>query len=545
MVGHDLLRSAAACLAILVATPSAALAQREAFLDALVEFHSALFGTYGDEGPQVVAGLDRMSAGLAEWERSSAEWEADLRENPSATPAEWALLHADAHQLDRAIDAMHQAIAAEPGRPPLHVFLGGLYDAAGRPSEAAAAFETARRLDPSDAVAAYLSGLHVAAQSPPEYGGNPALKPPVASLLNAYEGSRSAAIVRLPHFALVYDLSAGTRVYAPAAYERGFALLGEGRLREAMASFRESASADPLVSDPAVRSERVIRGVAALRERRGDEAVEQLEAAVREHPSSSEAHRVLGVVYRAVGRVSDSIASFEAAVTLAPADERAHVALGSALMEAGRLDDAERALTEAIVRLPRSGEARWALSLVYERLDRGADAIRLLEESASLLVVAGKSHLYWRIAQMADGYLDYARVTDVLTRRVHLLPNEPHAHKDLGLAYHRAGRNDEALLELLMAALLGHEDAETLTALGQIHLTQNRLARASAALERAVALDPDSRVAHYAFARTLQQLGRTAEAAEQLSAFERLRAKAFEEQRQKYEREAASDEPAR
>jgi Flp pilus assembly protein TadD len=234
-------------------------------------------------------------------------------------------------------------------------------------------------------------------------------------------------------------------------------------------------------------------------------------------------------------------------VKLARADERAHVALGSALMEAGRLEDAERVLTEAIARVPRSGEARWALSLVYERLDRGAEAIRLLEDAASLIVVAGKTHLYWRIAQMAHGYhRDHARVITVLTRRVHLVPNEPHAHKDLGLAYSRAGRDDEALLELLMAALLGHEDAEMLTAIGQIHLNQNRLDRAAAALERAVALDPDSSVARYALARTLQRLGRTAEAAAQLAAFDRLRAKAFDEQRQKYEREAArAGEPAR
>ena len=86
---------------------------------------------------------------------------------------------------------------------------------------------------------------------------------------------------------------------------------------------------------------------------------------------------------------------------LAPGDERARVALGSALIEAGRLEDAERALRDAIARLPASGDARWALADVYERQDRGTEAIRVLEESASLIVVAGKVHLYWRIAQIA------------------------------------------------------------------------------------------------------------------------------------------------
>jgi tetratricopeptide (TPR) repeat protein len=253
---------------------------------------------------------------------------------------------------------------------------------------------------------------------------------------------------------------------------------------------------------------------------------------------------VLGVVYRAVGRLEESIRQFNEAVRLAPADERSRVSLGSALLEARRLNEAEAVLKETIARLPSSGEARWALSQVYELADRGADAIKALEEAASLRVVAGKAHLYWRIAQMAHGYhSDHARVIDVLTRRVRLLPNEPHAHKDLGLAHSRAGRDDQALIELLMASLLGHEDAETLTALGQIHLNQGRLQRAEAALARAAALEPDSAQTRYVLGRTLQRLGRTAEAAEQLNAFERLRNAAFEQQRREFEREISGETP--
>jgi tetratricopeptide (TPR) repeat protein len=250
---------------------------------------------------------------------------------------------------------------------------------------------------------------------------------------------------------------------------------------------------------------------------------------------------VLGIVYRAVGRLPESIAQFEEAVRLAPGDERARVALGSALIEAGRPEDAERALRNAIAQLPASGEARWALADVYERQDRSPEAIRELEASTSLIVIAGKVHLYWRIAQIAYAqHRDHRRVIDVLTRRLHLVPNEPHAHKDLGLAYARAGRDEEALLELLMTRLLGYEDAETLTAIGQAFLNQQRLEQAEAALVRAVALDPAYAQARYALGRTLQRLGRAADAAEQLKAFDRLRAAAFEEQRATFERAAES-----
>jgi tetratricopeptide (TPR) repeat protein len=330
-------------------------------------------------------------------------------------------------------------------------------------------------------------------------------------------------------------------VFAPSAYVRGFTLIDQGRFREALDAFRASAARDPLVADPAGRSANFQQGLAALRQRRGAPAIAALENVVRDYPSSAEAHRVLAIVYRAAGRLPQSIARFEDAVRLAPDDERARVGLGSTLIEAGRLEEAERALRDAVARLPASGEARWALADVYEQQDRGSEALRVLEESTSLLVVAGKVHLYWRIAQLAHLlHRDHRRVIEVLTQRMRLVPNEPHAHEDLGLAYSRAGRDDEALLELSMTRLLGLEDAEMLTAIGQIHLNQGRLERAEAALARAVSLDAAFAQARYVLGRTLQRLGRNAEAAEQLAAFDRLRAAALEEQRLKYEREAGT-----
>jgi tetratricopeptide (TPR) repeat protein len=513
-------RVAAVSLAFLLGTSTPSFAQKTAFVDAFVAFHSALFGTYGDEGPEVTAALDRMSTSLAAWTPSPEE----------------------AREFDAALTARRQAMRAGTARAADYVYLGRLYEEAGRGAEAAAAFDAARTLDPSDPVAAYLLGLRLS-EAATASGGDigDALQPLLATLMQARHGGAPASGQPVPVFALVDDLSAHVRVFAPAAYERGFALVLAGRFGEGVDAFRVVAARDPLVVDPAGRAERFRQGLAALRQRQGGTAAEALEAVVRDFPRSAEAHRVLGIVYRAAGRLPDSIARFEESVRLAPDDERARIALGSALIEAGRLDEAERVLKAAVARLPSSGEARWALADVYERQDRGAEAIQLLEESASLIVVAGKVHLYWRTAQLAHLlHRDHRLVIDVLTRRMRLVPNEPHAHKDLGLAYSRAGRDDEALLELLMTRVLGHDDAETLTAIGQVHLTRGRLEQAEAMLRRAVTLEPQYAEARYALGRTLQRRGLVAEAAEQLQTFDRLRAAALEEQRVKFQREAAT-----
>jgi tetratricopeptide (TPR) repeat protein len=201
------------------------------------------------------------------------------------------------------------------------------------------------------------------------------------------------------------------------------------------------------------------------------------------------------------------------------------------------MDDAERVLRETIAALPKSAEARWALAHVYERLNRGLDAIATLEEAASLTVVAGKAALYWRIAELAHRHQDYDRVVTALTDRVRLLPNEGHAHKALGLAHVRIGRSDEALIELLMATLLGIEDAETLAAIGQIHLGAERFDAAERALRSAIARDPANAQARYAMGMTLTRVGRVDEAKVHLDEFRRLRAAALTEQQREFEKQ--------
>jgi tetratricopeptide (TPR) repeat protein len=519
------------CFAMLLGYPPAAAAQKHAFVDAFVSLHAGLMGSYGDEGPHVTETLARMASALDAWEDSDAAAEAALKDR-NAAPGEFALFYADARRLDEAIQAVKGAIAIEPRRASLYVFLGLLSDEAGRAADAAAAFDMAWQLDSNDPVAAYLWADRLAQR------GDHDLTPHLAVLLAATD--RGVLSQRRPfaEFRLVDDLAAPAPIFAPVAYAHAFVAMAEGRLRDGLDRFQAAAARDPLVAGPASHHDNVTKGIAALRARDGGTAVAQLEAAVRALPDSAEAHRLLGIVYRAVRRIPESIEQFTRAVALAPSDERARVALANVLAETGRTEDAERVLRETIALLPSSGEARWALAELYRAGERGVDAITLLDEAASLTVVAGRVHLYWRIAELAHGYQrDHEHVIDVLSRRARLLRNQPHVHKDLGLAYSRAGRDDEALAELLMAVLLGVSDGETQLTIGQIHLNAGRLDRADASLRRAIALDPASAQAHYSLGLTLQRLGRAAEAKAELAEFDRLRLAAFEAQRRQFDSE--------
>ena len=518
---------------LLLLLPATAAAQKKAFMESVIEFHSALAGTYGDEGARVEAALDRMAAALDAWNVENRAAEAGLRSGPDAA---WRLaaFFLDAGRPADALAAVDTAIQREPGRAALHTFRGVLLAAAGRDADSLASFQRAWALDPKEPVNAYLLAARLSA------GG--ASEPPerqMAALLAAYTASGGGSAGRAPFIqvTLIADGDSIEPRFSRPDYADGFAAVASGRYEEAIALFRAAIAHDPLVADRVARSGRAALGIAALRADRIADAVNHLEAAVAAAPSSSEAHRLLGVAHALAGSVDASSKWLAESIRLSPADERARVALARVLIGAGRVEDAERALLDTIRLLPAAGRARWALADLYENTGRGIDALEQLEQAAALTVVAGKAGLLWRIANLAHQLHDQERLVSALARRIPLMPNDPFTHRSLGLAYHHVGRDIEALIELLVASRLGLEDAQTLTVMGQIHLAAGRLAPAETALRRAVTMAPDSDTAHYVLARTLLRLGQADAARQHLAEFRRLQEKLLEQQRQKYERD--------
>jgi tetratricopeptide (TPR) repeat protein len=219
-----------------------------------------------------------------------------------------------------------------------------LLEAVGRAADASAAFSKARQLDPDDPVAAYLVATRSASDAVD-------LQPLIATLMDASDRRRAMPPRPFADLSLIRDLSARTPEFSPAAYVAVFTAFAQRRFREALDGFRTAIARDPLITDPAARSKALLDGVAALRAKNGRRRGGPPRGRRAVVAESSEAHRVLGIVYRAVGRLSESIEQFGTAVRLRPDDERARVAWGSALIEAGR------STTRSVNCEPRSGAA--------------------------------------------------------------------------------------------------------------------------------------------------------------------------------------------
>ncbi len=527
---------------MIVLMPSTASAQRQPFVDHLIAFRSLLFGPYGDEGPRAVEEIDRLSAALSAWDSSVRAEEGALRTDPRVEArTSLASLFADRGRLADALFEVDAALAIDPRRRALHTFRGRLLDALGRETEATAAYQHAWDLDRTDAVNAYLafSPTPTASSPTPSAETSESIPPTVAALLDAQRAvrpaadrSRSKPILEL---SLIPDGASTSALFAPAVYAGGFDAIAAGNYQEALARFRAAAARDPLIVDPASRSEPMSIGIARLRAGSMAEAIAPLESAAAMYRDSSEVHRILGTAYSAIGSDAKAIEHLQLAVRLAPGDERGRLALARAQRDAGRLDEAEQSMRETLTVLPGSAEARWTLAGVLEKAGRGIEAARELQSAGSLTVVAGKAALDWQAAEIYDLHQDFDRVAALLRQRVRLEPNNPMVHKQLGLVQSRLGRSGEAFAELAMVDVLGGADAESLSALGQLHLSADRLEDAEWALRRAVAMEPDRREARYALGRTLVRRGRASEAREQLDAFERIRDRAMDEQRRTFE----------
>ena len=121
-----------------------------------------------------------------------------------------------------------------------------------------AKLNAALQANPGDATTAYL----VLTADPADSSARKALWAAVTSRTE----SASPTPDGFPIAELLDDGSVAVPLFAPAAYGKGFALIRQGRYDEALASLREAAAADPLVTDRPLRSDEAKRGIAALAE---------------------------------------------------------------------------------------------------------------------------------------------------------------------------------------------------------------------------------------------------------------------------------------
>lgn len=138
---------------------------------------------------------------------------------------------------------------------------------------------------------------------------------------------------------------------------RGFGLLQEGRLADAIGDFKAALNVNP---DYAYAHNNL--GMALLQEGRLDDAVPHFTKALELKPDYAEPYDNLGTVYFQKGQVDASISSLRKAVAINPAFSDAHFNLGIAFRAKGETDAAISEYQKCLENAPDDLEARRGLA---------------------------------------------------------------------------------------------------------------------------------------------------------------------------------------
>jgi tetratricopeptide (TPR) repeat protein len=401
---------AGACAAaLLAAVPAAAEAQKDRFLQGVVELTDAVTAADESTRGRVAAAVERMKGSLAEWDRAIRALEASL-EAERRTWSPQRALHAhlslaaaylERGRFDDAVRELDAAAAAEPRHADLHVTRALALEASGRPDEAARTFRTAWTLAPTDPVKAYYalqrSGTVTDAEADRARvllsetyqriaAGGTGGSGPESRAGNAEprsSGQRPAApfatVVLLPD-----HLSRGP-VLADAASEEGFALLARQQYDRAVEALARAGATPPRPADDSpIAHLKLGRAYEALN--RVPEARRQYEAAAAGAVTGrSPLYRAIARLARVEGDFAGTVDALERAVLIAPNDAAAHQELAHALLEQGRLEEAFRELVATLLIDPQNALAHAAVGQVYLDLGRPGDAVTALRRAAGLM----------------------------------------------------------------------------------------------------------------------------------------------------------------
>src|SRR5687768_8804186 len=150
---------------VAVGCPSVVAAQpKQAFLRGLVDFVNAANGAYGDEGPALLAALDAMEAGVAQWDGAVAKVESGFAASIAGAPADRAArmrtalgsVYLDRGRIADAIEQFDAAAKLDPQFGDAQFLRALALQAAGRQDDAAAASRLAWERSGSSPANAYL-----------------------------------------------------------------------------------------------------------------------------------------------------------------------------------------------------------------------------------------------------------------------------------------------------------------------------------------------------------------------------------------------------
>jgi len=285
----------------------------------------------------------------------------------------------------------------------------------------------------------------------------------------------------------------------------GLALVRLGRVQEAIEQYQQALQIQP---DNAAAHNN--QGLALVQLGQAQEAIEHYEQALRINPDYAEAHNNLGNALARTGRIKEAIAHYEQALRINPDFTGAHIDLGVALSQLGCNHEAIAEYEQALRIKPDIPEAHYNLGDALLQANRVQEAIVEYKQALRINPDYAEAHNNLGIALGQMGTMPEA--IEHFEQALRIKPDYPEAHYGLGLALVHLGQVQEAIGHWEQALRIKPDYAEAHNNLGVALMGQGRLQEAIGHYEQALRIKPDYADAHFNLGLALEKLGRTQEA---------------------------------
>ncbi|RMD94045.1 MAG: tetratricopeptide repeat protein [Calditrichaeota bacterium] len=231
-----------------------------------------------------------------------------------------------------------------------------------------------------------------------------------------------------------------------------------------------------------------------------DNAIKQLEAAVKAYPENAEAHYLLGRGYGMKGQFDKMNQEFDASLAIAPTFQKQiefernkywveNYNRGVRQFNEQKFEEAEKSFLTAISVNPKRVEAYRNLAVAYVREKRFDDAVNYFKkaleiEPNSVETLNNLGTVYYQMKK----YEDAARV---LEKVMELDPSNSQAISTLGLAYHLMGQTDKAIAAYEKALEKNPSNADLLFNYAALLLKRGEFEKAAQKFQQVLEKNPN------------------------------------------------------
>jgi len=262
-------------------------------------------------------------------------------------------------------------------------------------------------------------------------------------------------------------------------------------------------------------------GAALAKKGQIDEAIRQLQEALRLQPHFAPACNNLANALLLKGQIDEAIGQYQEAIRLNPDHAEAYYNLGTALLLKGQTDEAIRQFQEVLRLKPDHAEAHYNLGNVLGSKGQTDEAIRQFQEAIRLNPDHPLAHYNLGNARLLKGQMDEA-IRQYL-EALRLNPNHAEGHYNLGTALGSKGQTDEAITQYQEAIRLNPGNADAHYNLGLALASKGQTEEAIRRFEGTLKVKSNYPEAHNHLGLALVRKGQTDEAIRQFQEALRLK----------------------